>query len=406
MKKERAIQGVFDFLVVGAGVIGVTVARELRRRHGGSVLVIEKGSSPALHASGRNSGVLHAGVYYKAGSLKARLCIEGNRRMKEYCAAKKLPINSKGKVIVARDPGELGVLGELHRRATANGVQVAWLNENALREVEPYGHTVDKALYVGETAVVDPLAVMEALVFDARDEGVTFRFDCGWQGITQDGRAETTRGLIAYGHFVNCAGLFADRIAHAFGVGREYQVLPFRGGYYRLSPQSRVKIMGNIYPVPDLSNPFLGVHFTKRPDGEVTVGPTALPLLGREQYAGLKGANLRDGGGMGLYLARLFTKNAGHFRALAWREIAKMTCSGFYREAKGLVEGLEKRDLLRGARPGIRAQLVDKRTGDLMSDFLLESGPKSTHVLNAVSPAFTCSLPFAAYVVDAIKLAE
>ncbi len=384
-------------------MIGVTVARELRRRYGGRVLVIDKGSGPALHASGRNSGVLHAGVYYKAGTLKARLCVEGNRRMKAFCAEKRLPVNDTGKVIVARNPGELGDLEELHRRATANGVRVAWLSEADLSEVEPHARTAEKALYVKDTAVVDPLGVTDALVSEAREEGVTFEFDCGWQAVAGDACAETTKGPIAYGHLVNCAGLFADRVAHAFAVGRGYQVLPFRGGYHRLNPRSSVKVVGNIYPVPDLRNPFLGVHFTRRPNGEVTVGPTALPLLGREQYVGFKGANVRDGGNMALYLARLFISNSGHFRALAWREMVKATSAGFYAEAAGLVNGLEKRDLLPGTRPGIRAQLVDTRTGGLINDFLLEAGPRSTHVLNAVSPAFTCSLPFAEHVVDAIK---
>ena len=199
---------------------------------------------------------------------------------------------------------------------------------------------------------------------------------------------------------MNCAGLYADKIAHQFDVGRQYRILPFRGQFYRLRPESKVQVRGNIYPVPDLRNPFLGVHFTRRPEGEVTVGPSALPLLGREQYRGLAGANASDGLAMIKYLLRLFGRNRDHFRSIAWRELAKISRSGFYREAEGLAVGLELGDLLPGKEPGIRAQLVDTRKSELLSDFVIEPGPRSTHVLNAVSPAFTSSAPFAEYVVD------
>jgi len=180
--------------------------------------------------------------------------------------------------------------------------------------------------------------------------------------------------------------------------------LPFRGQFYRLRPESQVQVRGNIYPVPDLRNPFLGVHFTHRPEGEVTVGPSALPLLGREQYRGFAGANAQDSLAMIRYLIRLIGRNRDHFRSIAWKEIAKLSHTGFYREAEGLCIGLRKDDLLPGKEPGIRAQLVNIRTAELSSDFVIEQGPRSTHVLNAVSPAFTSSAPFAEYVVDTMKV--
>jgi L-2-hydroxyglutarate oxidase LhgO len=394
---------VADFLVVGAGVIGIAIARELRRRHGGRVLVIDKESQPGRHASGRNSGVLHAGVYYKPGTLKARLCVEGNRRWRAYCQAKKLPINAHGKVIVARREDELPVLRELHARTQANGVRADLVDGRVLSGIEPCAKTVGQALYVRDTAVVNPQRVMEALVEDAVREGVTLELDRAWQPGGERGTALTSRGAIAYGHLVNCAGLFADRMAHACGVGLAYRVLPFRGHYYYLRPQSRVRVRGNIYPVPDLRNPFLGVHFTTRPDGVVTVGPSALPLLGREQYEGLAGATVRDGLAMAHYLLRLFGKNRDHFRSIAWKELTKLTRAGFYREASGLAVGLDPGDLLPGRQAGIRAQLVDMRTAELVNDFIVEAGPRSTHVLNAVSPAFTSALPFAEHVVDNMK---
>jgi L-2-hydroxyglutarate oxidase LhgO len=348
--------------------------------------------------------VLHTGVYYKAGTLKARLCVEGNRRMREYCKIKGVPINEYGKVIVVRSAAELPTLRELYGRALANGVRASLIDAQALKEIEPCARTTEQALYVKDTAVVNPQRVMEALIADAVAEGVEFRFGCRWQGCDGSRGAKTSQGVIAYGHLVNCAGLFADEVAHAFGVGTHYRILPFRGRFYLLRPQSRVRVNGNIYPVPDLRNPFLGVHFTRRPEGEVTVGPSALPLFGREQYHGFDGANMSDGMAMMQYLLRLFGRNRDHFRAIAWRELMALSRTGFFREAQRLVVGLEKSDLLPGKEPGIRAQLVDTRTAELLNDFVVEPGAHSTHVLNAVSPAFTSSAPFAEYVVDNLKL--
>ena len=393
-----------DFLIVGAGVIGVSIARELRHRHGARVVVIEKELRPGEHASGRNSGVLHAGVYYKGGTLKARLCIEGNRRMREYCRMKGIPLNENGKVIVARNAAELPALRELHARSQANGVRADLIDAQVLKDIEPCAKTIEQALYVKDTAVVNPQRVMAALVADAVQEGIEFRVDCAWQARDGEDAANTSQGRIAYGHLINCAGLFADRIAHAFDVGRHYRILPFRGQFYRLRPESQIHVRGNIYPVPDLRNPFLGVHFTRRPEGEVTVGPSALPLLGREQYRGLTGVTTQDGLAMIGYLLRLFGRNRDHFRSIAWRELVKLSRTGFYREAEGLGVGLKQNDLLPGKEPGIRAQLVDTRTAELLNDFVIEPGLRSTHVLNAVSPAFTSSAPFAKYVVDMIKV--
>jgi L-2-hydroxyglutarate oxidase len=395
---------VCDFLVVGAGIIGVSIARELRRRHPARVMVIEKEPLPGQHASGRNSGVLHAGVYYKAGTLKARLCVEGNRLMREYCVTKQIPLNDNGKVIVARSEKELSALRELFARSQANGVRSELVDSQTLKEIEPCAKTIDQALYVKDTAVVDPQRVMDALVDDARREGVNLQMGCMWRRREGKDLAHTSQGRIAYGHLVNCAGLFADRIAWAHEAGREYRILPFRGQFYQLRPQSKVTVRGNIYPVPDLRNPFLGVHFTRRPEGNITIGPSALPLLGREQYRGLRGITMKDGLAMATYLFRLFTRNQDHFRSIAWREILKVSTSGFFREARGLAVGFEAADLLPGKEPGIRAQLVQTKTAELVNDFVIESGVKSTHILNAVSPAFTSSLPFAEHVVSKIKL--
>ncbi|MCK6500594.1 MAG: FAD-dependent oxidoreductase, partial [Nitrospira sp.] len=233
-----------DFLIAGAGVIGVAIARELRRRHGAKVVVLEKEPVAGFHASGRNSGVLHAGVYYKAGTLKAKLCVEGNRRLRAYCHEKAIPLNDYGKVIVARREAELPALRELYTRSEANGVRVSLLDQAALREVEPCAKTVQQALYVKDTAVVNPQRVMAAMVADAEREGVQFRLGTAWLGREGEAAVRTTQGDFAYGHFVNCGGLFADRIAHAYGVGLHYKILPFRGQFYRLRPESKLQVRG------------------------------------------------------------------------------------------------------------------------------------------------------------------
>lgn len=202
---------------------------------------------------------------------------------------------------------------------------------------------------------------------------------------------------------MNCAGLYADKIAHQFDVGRQYRVLPFLGRFYRLRPESQVQVRGNIYPVSDLRNPFLGKHFTRWPEGEVTVGPSALPLLVREQYRGLVGTNASDGMAMITYFLRLSGRNRDHFGSIALRELAKISSSGFYREAEGLTVGFEPGDLLPGKELGIRAQLVDTRKVELLSDFVIGPRHRSTHVLNAVSSTFTPSVPFADHVLSLMK---
>lgn len=392
-----------DFLIIGAGIIGIAIARTLRKQHNVTILVIDKEPAQAKHASGRNSGVIHAGVYYGAGSLKARLCVEGNRLLREFCHEKSIQINESGKVIIARDEGDLPGLEELYKRSTVNGVNISWLDEQELASVEPFAVTHNKALLVKDTAVVDPVEVTTAMYQEAKNEGINFIFDCSWQGKSEKD-VQTTQGKISYGHLINCAGTYADKIAHQYDVGHDYHILPFRGNYYLLNPELCQDIRGNIYPVPDLRNPFLGVHFTKRPDGNVIVGPTALPLMGREQYADFKTANTEDMLRMGKFLMNLIKSNKDHFRSVVLSEIVKATKIGFFQEAKRLVKRLSISDLKTGRNPGIRAQLIDINSMSLINDFLVLNGNSSTHILNAVSPAFTCSLSFSEYVVSNLKL--
>ena len=405
--RQGAVEGVVvsarhaDFLVIGGGVIGLTIARELKSRYADArVLVIEKEPALARHASGRNSGVLHAGFYYSADSLKARFCRDGNRALREYCEARGLPIRRSGKLVVARDASELPRLDELFRRAQANGVEVERVSEAEALKIEPRVKTYERALWSPTTATIDPVRVVEAMHRDAVAAGIEVCTGVAYRGRRQD-RVLTSDGALAAGFVVNAAGLYADRIARQFGFARQYRILPFKGLYlYSSEPEGALRT--NVYPVPDLANPFLGVHFTVTVDGHAKIGPTAIPCLWREQYGWLE--NFRAGElleVLGASVGLLF--RAGFdFRGLAREEIRKYHRPHLVAKASELVRGVRREDWKTWGAPGIRAQLLDVRRRMLVMDFCTEGDDASLHVLNAVSPAFTCSIPFSRYVCDLI----
>ena len=272
-----------DFLVVGGGIVGLSISRELKRRFSDSkVLLLEKEIDVGLHASGRNSGVLHAGFYYTADSLKAKFTRQGNQALTQYCELKHIPINRCGKLVVAKDVSDLPSLAELAKRGKANGVPLQEIDETEARRIEPRVRTFQRALYSPSTSKVDPVMVVQAMKRDATAEGIEIRASVAYLGKTKDG-VETSAGRIPTGYMVNAAGLYADRVARDFGFSEKYRVLPFKG-LYLYSDEPAGSVRTNIYPVPDLRNPFLGVHFTLTADGHVKIGPTAIPALWREQY--------------------------------------------------------------------------------------------------------------------------
>ncbi len=394
-----------DFCVIGGGVIGLSIARELKARHPDQrVTVLEKEPAWGAHASGRNSGVLHAGFYYSADSLKARFTRAGNQRLTAYCEAKGLRLNRCGKLVVARGPEELAGLDELYRRGQANGVPLEMLSEADARALEPRVRTHERALFSPTTSTVDPHQLMGSLARDAAAEGV--RLELGVKFLGRDGTAVLTRaGRLEAGYVVNAAGLYADRVAHAYGFGAHYRVLPFKGLYlYSSEPPGSLRT--HVYPVPNLKQPFLGVHFTVQVDGRPKIGPTALPALWREQYGGLSGfsaGELLDVAGRG---AALILRSGFDFRQLAYDELSKRSRRTLVGLAGKLLSGVREEDYRTWGKPGIRAQLVDTRTRTLVMDFALEGDGRSMHVLNAVSPGFTCSMPFAEHVCDAIARGE
>ena len=377
------------------------MARELRRRHPGSrVTVIEKEAGCGLHASGRNSGVLHAGFYYTADSLKARFTRDGNRQLTEYCAAHGVPVSRCGKLVVARGPGDLAGLDELLQRGRANGVPLEQVSADDTRRIEPRARTYERALFSPTTASVDPTAVVASLVSELRAAGVRVVTGAAYRGRSR-GAVRTSAGTISAGYVVNAAGLHADRVARDYGFARRYRILPFKGLYLVAEP-GRGNFRTHIYPVPDLENPFLGVHITVTVTGAVTLGPTAIPAFWREQYRGFGNFKLGEFLEVVTREAALFLRDDFGFRRLAVRELRKSGRRHLVSLAARLACGIGVDDYRHWGPPGIRAQLYDEATGRLEMDFRCEGDDRSLHVLNAVSPAFTCALPFAAYLVDRI----
>ena len=385
-------------VICGAGITGLTIAREMVARGFSDILILEKEEEAGRHASGRNSGVLHAGIYYSPDSLKAKFAVRGNRLMREYVKEKGLPINESGKVIVARREEEIPVLHELKRRADAAGSVAHIIDEKQLKEIEPYAKTVEKALYTPLTAVIDPLSILKQLIRDLKSSRrVRFHFGERCIGFSE-GKVRTTRGEYPFEIFINAAGAHADRIAHLLDVGREYRIVPFKGTYKKLRNEKGYLVRGNIYPVPDIRSPFLGVHFTRGVYGTVYVGPTAIPAFGREHYGLLRGMD-REFPEILFRDAVLFFRNPV-FRYTAIREIRKYVPIFFYRDASALVESLKMDDLIPSNKVGIRAQLVNWRTKELVMDFIVIRDKDTLHILNAISPAFTTSMAFAKWLVD------
>ena len=394
-----------DFLVVGGGVLGLSVARELkRRRPEAAVILLEKEADCGEHASGRNSGVLHAGFYYAADTLKARLTRDGNRRLREFCAEKAIAVNRCGKLVLPRDEAEDRALDELFRRARANGVEASEVDEKTAREIEPRAKVRRRALWSPTTCVTDPRRVVAALRADAESAGVRGRAGTAWLGA-RGSRTATSAGDVSAGFLVNAAGLQADLVARAYGFSRRYAMLPFKG-LYLYSDEPPGSLRANLYPVPDPRYPFLGVHFTIAADGRAKIGPTAIPALWREHYGGLSRFSAAEFARIAWLQARLLLASDADFRRLAWEELRKQSRSRIVALAGSLAEGVKLADYARWGKPGLRAQLVDLETGRLVSDFLWEGDARSLHVLNAVSPGFTCCLPFADLICDEIDRAS
>ena len=380
-----------EAIVIGAGAIGASTARHLAQM-GSRVIVLEKEPGPALHQSGRNSGVIHAGYNLKPGSLKAKFAVEGNRRLRAYCRERGIAVQAGGILVVAATEPECATLAELERRARANGVEAHLLDAREIQELEPHARGV-QALHAPEGASFDAPGYVRSLIADAVQHDARVVYNARVLSIDETQGSvtvRTTAGTFTGSLVVNCAGLHADRLAGP--LARDLRVIPFRGYYAELIPARRNLVRSHVYAVPDLAFPFLGVHLSRRVDGRVTVGPGAMLAFGREAYR-FRDVQLRDLFGTltwpGFY--RLFRQPK--FLSLVRSEIVKsLSLRHIWAEARRLVPALAPGDLIRSF-AGNRAQLVS-RSGELVDDILVRETPHAVHVLNAVSPGLTCSLPF------------
>jgi len=394
----------FDFLVIGAGIVGLTVATELlKRQPTARVAVLEKEPTLGAHASGRNSGVMHSGIYYGSDTLKAKICASGGRKMVEFAREERIPINCCGKVILATCEGQLPTIDRLIDNARDSDIPAERIDARQLKEIEPFAVPGPAAIYCPTTAVIDSAAVLERLRERLEQRGARLFFDCAFKGPRGRGKIKTSLGDMGYGFLVNCAGAHADTVARAYALAGEYALMPFKGIYWKLGPQANPKVRANIYPVPDVSMPFLGVHFTRVISGEVYVGPTAIPALGRENYGIVRGANLAESAAIGYQLAGMYLRNQNNFRKLAHIEMGKYNKGNFLTAARKLMPSLNAEDMVPTPKVGIRPQLVNTRTHKLEMDYILVDTEDSLHILNAISPAFTGSLAFAELIADKIS---
>lgn len=389
-----------DAVVIGAGIVGLASARELLVRHPGARLcVLEAEPGIAAHQTGHSSGVVHAGIYYRPGSLKARLCVEGALLLRDYCAERNLGFEPSGKLIVATEPGELPRLAELERRGQANGVAgLRRLRSDQIREVEPHAVGL-AALHSPATAVVDFGSVAAALAGDVLAAGGAIHLGTRVGRITARAGAalvDHSRGSTRAAVVIACAGLWADRLAIAAGAPEDPRIVPFRGAYLRLRPDRAYLVRANLYPVPDPELPFLGAHLTRLLDGTVLAGPSALLAPARDAYR-LRRVRPRE---LAAALAWPGTRRLArrHWRAALAEGRRAASRRAFAAAAARLVPELGPADLLPGP-AGIRAQALG-RDGQLVDDFVLHRTECAVHVRNAPSPAATASLALAKVVAD------
>lgn len=392
-----------DVAVIGGGIVGASVARELARRSG-RVLVLEKESDLGLHASGRNSGVLHSGVFNTPGTRRSSQTRESLPRIKRYCADRGVPYRETGKVISARTEPEIGNLERLCRNAEGNGIDPIEVQDAArLSLYEPYAVPYP-FLFVPEAGIVDSRALVRSFMQDASVNGARFETNAHVRGVVARRTGfliRTDTATYKAQRLVNAAGLHADRIAWQLGMAEGFVIVPFRGDYYRLAPHAAGRVRGLIYPTEDPDLPFLGVHFTVMTTGETLVGPNAVIPPHREAYDGFRPTAQTAEMVLEPGFLRMVLMNRSVRRHAAAEFLLSISPGAFLEEARGLVRGLRKSDLVR-ARSGIRAQLVRREDGSLVDDFTVVSGDGSVHVLNAVSPTLTNSLAIGEMVAEAV----
>ena len=387
-----------DVVIVGAGIMGLAIARSLKALNPRlKIAIIEKEGHIGLHASGRNSGVLHAGFYYSPESLKAQFCRDGNYAMKTLAKRHKVEIKQVGKVVVAQNEDELSRMHALYERGVANGVKLELFDASEIGKYEPLAKTYKKFLWSPTTSIVDKEGILNALHGELKIAGVEFLFN---QKFTNSDHATISTGdhKIRYKHLINASGGGAISIAHKMGFGLNYEMIPFLG-VYRGTKLHNLPIRRLVYPVPHPFNPFLGTHFTITTDGLVKIGPTAQPVIFSEQYKVLEGWNLHELVNSSRAMRSYLQHNFKNVSSLIRTELPQLFESALVRKSSKLVPSARNVEIWERKPSGIRAQLLRSDTRVLEQDFVVEGDSASTHLLNVVSPGWTSSIPFADWVV-------
>jgi L-2-hydroxyglutarate oxidase len=395
----------YSFAVIGGGIVGLSTAMELGKRFpDASILVLEKESQWACHQTGNNSGVIHSGIYYKPGSFKAKFCRDGAQSMVDFCQEHHIPYDVCGKVIVATEEAELPLLEQLYQRGLQNGIKVARINADEVKQVEPHV-TCLAGIRVFSTGITDYKQVCLKYVDLIQQQGGSLCLNTRVLKITDTAQGkviETDKGVFEAGFLINCAGLYSDRVARLDGVNPQAKIVPFRGEYYELVPEKRHLVNTLIYPVPNPNFPFLGVHFTKMIDGSVHAGPNAVLSLKREGYKKTD-FDLKDFLEIMAYPAfwKLAASNADEGIREIIRSVSK---AAFVRSLQRLIPEVQMDDVI-PTHAGVRAQAL-LSDGKLMDDFLIIQEQNSIHVCNAPSPAATSSLEIGKAVVDRIPIPQ
>lgn len=392
-----------DLLVIGGGIVGLTLAREWLMRHPRSkVVILEKESTSVAHGTGRNSGVVHSGIYYSENSLRAKLCVSGSQLMLNYVSEHQLWSDRCGKLLVPPSESSLQSMDLLLRRGSANGVTIEKVDGQQACELEPRVNTqFDQALFIPVTSVVNPKEVAERVRQDVIASGGVIHYNTPAREINaRRGTVQTHIGQFEAGVVINASGLFADEVAKRAGLSMHYSFQPFKGKYWKHKDPA-FKMQRLVYPVPDLNLPFLGVHTAHNQMGDVYFGPSSTPVIGRENYAGLDGIKVRDGIQLSASLAWKFIQNTNGLRTLSMREMKLMRLQGVCNELSKIVTGVEAKNLEKSlVKVGIRSQIFDSKTQHLVNDFVVVRDERTVHILNAISPAFTASFAFAKHILD------
>lgn len=396
-----------DVFIIGSGIVGLTTAIKLKKKDKNlNISILEKENSSTQHGSGRNSGIIHSGVYYPPNTLKAKLCVNGSKQLKNYVKDKKLWIDECGKILIPTSKETVHNLDVLLHRARENSVEAELISNSDAEKLEPnINSDFDKAIFIPFTSIVSPKEVMTSLIKDFSEIGGVINYNEEVINIdSKQNKILTRKNSYNFDYILNCSGLHADTIAKSAGLDFDYSFLPFKGKYWKI--KKNYKLNRLIYPIPDLNFPFLGVHTAHNKSNEVFLGPTSTPVFGRESYSFWNNFKLSEISKLLPSFLYKIIKNQNNLRNLAFREIKMLTKQGLINEIKKIIKNVEVKDLVYyEEKTGIRSQIFDNKSQNLINDFVVKKfNNNQLHVLNAVSPAFTASFAFADYLISEMQI--